>query len=113
MNMNIELKNIQDIELVELTGEIDANTAPAITERILPLAQPGSRILIDMRQVPYMSSAGLRMLLSLYRQAAARDGKVVLVGLSDEIRDTMTVTGFIGFFALAETVDQGLGAFGP
>lgn len=111
MNMNIELKNIQDVDVVELGGEIDANTAPTVTERILPLAQPGSRILLDMRQVPYMSSAGLRMLLSLYRETTAREGKVVLVGLSDEIRDTMTVTGFIGFFTLAETVEQGMGAF--
>jgi anti-sigma B factor antagonist len=105
--MEIHLKNEAEVTVVELVGEIDANTAPTVQDRVLPLAQPNSKILLDMRQVPYMSSAGLRMLLSLYRQTMAKEGKLVLVGLSEEIRDTMSITGFLDFFTTSETIELG------
>ena len=46
----------------------------------------------------YMSSAGLRMLLVIYRTIVGQGGKVVLVGLSEELQDTMALTGFLDFF---------------
>jgi anti-sigma B factor antagonist len=106
--MEISLKSDAEVTIVELAGDIDANTAPSIQDRVLPLAQPNSKILLDMQQVPYMSSAGLRMLLSLYRQTTAKEGKLVLVGLSEDIRDTMSITGFLDFFITRETLELGL-----
>ena len=76
----------------------------------MPLVQPGSKILLDMSQVDYLSSAGLRMLLSLYRQVSSNNGSIALVGLSEEIKDSMSVTGFLRFFTLYDTVDAGLAA---
>lgn len=108
--MNINIKTLEQVNVVELDGDIDASTAPSVQEKILPLAEPGSKILLDMTKVPYMSSAGLRVLLSVYRQASAKDGKLVLVGLSEEIQDTMSVTGFLDFFATFDTLDSGLEA---
>ena len=109
--MEIHTKSIADIKIVAIAGDIDANTAPKVTETILPLVQPESKILVDMTEVPYMSSAGLRSLLSLYRQTTAKDGKIVLVGLSEYILDTMSVTGFLDFFTVCDTVELGLNFF--
>ncbi|MDJ0557259.1 MAG: anti-sigma factor antagonist [Microcoleaceae cyanobacterium MO_207.B10] len=108
--MEINTKTEQGVTVVEITGDIDANTAPTVSEKVLPLATPGSKILMDMTNVPYMSSAGLRALLSLYRQTTAQEGKLVLVGLSEELTDTMSVTGFLDFFTTAETFDAGMTA---
>ena len=55
-----------------------------------------------------MVRAGFRMLLVLYRTLATRSGRVVLVGLSDDIRDTMEMTGFLQFFQVETTVAAGL-----
>ena len=106
--MEINLKKLQEIQVVELIGDVDASTAPEVQQQILPLAQPNSKLLLDMSQVPYMSSAGLRVLLSLYRQATAQDGKLVLVGLSEDLQDTMSVTGFLDFFTTGDTLEAGL-----
>ena len=108
--MDIKIKSQDEITVVELAGDIDAKTAPTVQEQVVPLAEPGSKMLLDLSQVPYMSSAGLRMLLSLYRRASTTEGKVVLVGLSEDIKDTMSVTGFLDFFLTAETLESGLGA---
>lgn len=109
--MEITIKTVQEATLVDLAGDVDATTAPTVQAKILPLAiGPGSKILMNMTKVPYMSSAGLRMLLSLYRQTIAKDGKLVLVGLSEDIQDTMSVTGFLDFFPTRPTLEAGLEA---
>jgi anti-sigma B factor antagonist len=108
--MDINIRTVEQVTVADLAGDVDASTAPAVQEKVLPLAVPGSKILLDMTKVPYMSSAGLRMLLSLYRQTTAKDGKLVLVGLSEEIQDTMTITGFIDFFTTCKDLESGLEA---
>ncbi len=108
MAIEINIKTVEEVKVVELSGDIDANTAPDVQKEVVPLAVSNSKILMDMTNVPYMSSAGLRMLLSLYRQTQAKEGKLVLVGLSEELQDTMSVTGFLDLFITAETVESGI-----
>jgi anti-sigma B factor antagonist len=108
--MEINVKSMGQVTVVEIAGDIDSNTAPQAQERVLPLVQSGSKILLDMNGVEYMSSAGLRMLLSMYRQMSRQNGSMVLVGLREEIKDTMSVTGFLNFFTTRDTVDEGLQA---
>jgi anti-sigma B factor antagonist len=106
--MHIELKLGELLAEAAITGEIDGRTAPEVQERLLPVAGTHQKLLIDMTQVTFLSSAGLRMLLLLYRQFAPRAGEILLVGVPEEIRDTMAMTGFSNFFTLAETRDQAL-----
>jgi len=108
--MNIAISKTAEITVIKLAGDVDASTALGVQEQVLPLAVPGSQIILDLTQVPYMSSAGLRMLLSLYRQVSAKEGKVVLVGVAEEIKDTMEVTGFLSFFTTCDTLDAGIAA---
>jgi anti-sigma B factor antagonist len=110
--MDINVKTAGPVTLVEIVGDIDGKTAPQVQTQVLPLVQPGSRILIDMTQVDYMSSAGLRMLLSTHRTASGTRARVVLAGLSEEIQDTMSATGFIGFFTLYDTIGAALEGLG-
>jgi anti-sigma B factor antagonist len=96
--------------IATLTGEIDGKTAPQVQSELIAALDNGKLLLVDMQAVSYLSSAGLRMLLLLYRQVAAKKGKVVLAGVSEEIRDTMSMTGFINFFTLADDRESGISA---
>jgi anti-sigma B factor antagonist len=100
------------VAVVALQGDLDASTAPAIQQRLAPLVRPGCRILFDLSGVPYLSSAGLRLLLSTYRQVAGNGGRMALVGVAEEIRDLMSITGFLRFFVTRSSVDEGLAALG-
>lgn len=106
--MEISSRSADDATVVILQGELDGKTAPAAQQQIVPLIPAQGKIVLDMHQVGYMSSAGLRMMLLLYRQALAKDTKIALAGLSEEIRDTMSATGFLDFFVVSDTVDEGL-----
>jgi anti-sigma B factor antagonist len=64
-----------------------------------------------MSRVDYLSSAGLRLLLLLYREIISRNGQLVLVGVYPEIRTVMSHTGFLSFFTLADSQQEALHAF--
>ena len=108
--MDISIKAVDDIQVVEIRGDIDGKTAPNVQQNIIELITKECKILIDMSQVDFMSSVGLRMLLSTYRKAFLNKGSVVLVGLSEEIKDTMSITGLLTFFDLYPTMNEGLKA---
>ena len=99
------------ITMVKVTGEIDALSAAIVQQKILPLSVPGCKVILDMAKVAYMSSAGLRMLLSIYRQISGNKGKVVLLGLPDDLKETMSMTGFLGYFTVEDSLGLALQAF--
>ena len=108
--IEIIVEQRDQVHLVALSGEIDATTAAQVQQAVLPLSEPGGKILLDCSKLAYMSSAGLRMLLSVYRNVSTKQGKLVLAGLSEELKDTMSMTGFLGYFTLADSLDAGLQA---
>jgi anti-sigma B factor antagonist len=108
--IQVNTEKIGNITIVELAGVLDAITAPQVQEAILPLADHGSRIMLDMSHVTYMSSAGLRMLLLLYRRINEDDhtGQIVLSGLNEDLEDVMAITGFLDFFTTVEDREAGM-----
>lgn len=106
--MKVTIKDFDDISVVEVEGNIDSKTAPEFERNTKVAMDKSNAIAIDLTAVEFMSSAGLRVLLMLYRNVKAKEGKVVLVGVSEEIQDVMSMTGFINFFKIVEKQDEGI-----
>ena len=106
--MDINVRAERGITVVELSGELTWKSAPEAQQRILEHAQPEGKMILDMSRVPYMSSAGLRLLLTVYRTVSGKGGRVLLVGLSEELRTTMELTGFLDFFAHQGSLEAGI-----
>jgi len=109
--MNVTTLSEPDVTCVELEGSIDGKTAPQIREELSATLQHVQKLIIDMSRVDYLSSAGLRLLLLLYREITSRKGHLVLVGVSPEIRTVMSHTGFLSFFMLVDSQQEALHAF--
>ncbi len=105
--MNIQLFSEKDITILKLTGDIDSRSAPEFQDQAQTLVREKPKLLIDMSEVKFMSSAGLRVILSLWRQKPA-GSRIILAGLSEPIKDTMEVTGFLELFTLTATIPEGL-----
>ncbi|WP_338875570.1 STAS domain-containing protein [Spirosoma sp. SC4-14] len=106
--MNVTSSTVDDITVIEATGSIDSKTAPEFERNAIAAIQGKSAAIINLSNVDFLSSAGLRVLLMIYRQIKAQNGKVVLVGTSEEILDIMANTGFLSFFITAETLEEGI-----
>lgn len=109
--MDINLKNHQDTIIADMTGDIDGKTSSFVQEKLLPVLIPQNKIILNLTKVNYLSSAGLRVLLNLYKQATAKDSQLILVGLSEEVSDIMEITGFLKFFTITNTVEIALEKF--
>jgi anti-sigma B factor antagonist len=101
-----------DVTTIELEGSIDGKTAPQVREDIRPALDNTTLAILDLTKVGYLSSAGLRLLLLVYREFATKNGKLVLVGVSPDIQSVMSHTGFLNFFTLANTQAEALAALG-
>jgi anti-sigma B factor antagonist len=108
--MDIATRTVDYVTVVAISGELDGKTSLLAQEQIVPLCQAGGKVVLDMSHVTYMSSAGLRLMLLLYRQVSAANGRMVLVGLSEDLEDTMSATGFLAYFTPYDTLDAGVAA---
>lgn len=101
--MDIHIDKQGQTAIVELAGQLNAVTTAEVQEQVLSLAERGHNVLLDMGNVTYLSSAGLRLLLLLYRRITENEGRLVLSGLTEEITDIMAMTGFLDLFTIYET----------
>jgi anti-sigma B factor antagonist len=104
--MNFELRD--DALVATIEGRIDGQTGPVLQDRLMVAMTDATHAVYDVTGVSYMSSAGFRLLLLLCRMAAAKGGQSALVGLADEVRDTMEMTWFLDFFLVCATQDEAL-----
>ncbi|HEY8332147.1 MAG TPA: STAS domain-containing protein, partial [Tardiphaga sp.] len=86
--MNIEQENRGDILVLRLSGRLDSSGAPEL-ERVLleKLASGKKRLVFDLSALEYVSSAGLRVVLLAGKKLRGVQGKLVLVGIRDMVRE--------------------------
>jgi anti-sigma B factor antagonist len=110
--MQIKELSREGVLVVALDGRLDSNTSGAL-EAVLPARiQSNDRVVLDLSQVPYVSSAGLRVLLIGAKAARAGGRKLALAGLSDSVREVFDISGFTSLFTLAPDVDTAIAALG-
>lgn len=97
--MNTIITESEGKYIVALEGELDTAHAMEVEQAMRPLHEvTGKEISVDCTQLEYIASSGLRILLGLLKSAKAKDNKVVLRNLNDEIKEVFKMTGFIDLF---------------
>lgn len=110
--MDIREETRGDVCVVVASGRLDSNSA-ATLEAVLPArAQANAKVVLDLSEAPYVSSAGLRVLLIGAKAARAAGHKLVLCGLSPSVREVFDISGFTSIFAIEADVDSALAGLG-
>jgi anti-sigma B factor antagonist len=100
------------VTVLAVQGELDSSTSADARERIGELVPADGAVLLDLSRMTYMSSAGLRVLLLVYRQVRETGVRMALAEVTPDVAEVMTETGFIDFFTVVDTVDDGVEALG-
>ncbi|MGE5363332.1 MAG: STAS domain-containing protein [Bacteroidota bacterium] len=96
-------KHLNYVRIV-LNGRIDGQSAPEIEKIFLSLTSGGERILVaDLTSVSYISSAGLRIFLSVQKTLRQISGEIVLFNMPDIVKEVFRISGFISIFKHAQT----------
>lgn len=98
MNARVEAGRDAGGAVLRLSGEITSANAREVGQRAIGALPGAGRLRVDLSEVTYLSSAGLRMLVLLYRDAESAGTDVTLSGLSPRLRFVMRAAGFLELF---------------
>ena len=106
--MEISQKEENGIVFIAIKGRLDADSSPE-AEQVVKDVLKGqtSRLLFDLGNLEYLSSAGLRVLLSAAKEMRRKEGKIVLCALNEFVKEIFEVSGFQSLIPIAETVEAG------
>lgn len=108
--MEITIKELNGVELISVHGRVDSVEAARLAQALEAAHHRGQyRIVVDMSQVEYMSSAGFRALGDAQRNSKRHPrGEVVLAQVPARIYEALELVGFVEYFHIADSVDSAL-----
>lgn len=97
--MEIKIQIKENEVLAALIGRLDTAASAQAAADFEPLMENANKpITLDCSQMEFISSSGLRLLLSLRKQTIAKGGKVIITGTTPEVKQVFTITGFFSLF---------------
>ncbi len=92
----MEIGEQRDGEVVVLTplGRLNNDTSPEFQSRLLSSVGSGAAVLVDLSGVDYVSSAGLRALMTASKQSKANGGRLAVAGLNPVVKEIFTISRF-------------------
>ncbi len=97
--MNAKFEEIDGKYIATLQGEMDTTAAVEAEEILKPLyTSKGKDVIIDCKDLEYIASSGLRILLGILKGAKSSGSKVTLRDVNEDIKTVFKLTGFISIF---------------
>ena len=104
--MEFEAKSEIGATVVSIRGRMDATTSPEIEGKLDSLVAGGeTRLIIDLKGLEYISSAGLRGLLATAKKLKAKQGDMAFANLEGHVRDVFKVSGFYSIFKVFDDLE--------
>lgn len=111
--MEAIVKTMQNCDVVELKGRIDSFTAPQLSDTLHDITKNNIyKIVLDMNDVSYISSAGLRVLIDIQKTCKKiQQGEVILSNIPKRVYETLELAGFLPLFKFYSNVNSAVEAF--
>jgi len=110
MNINLAVKLIEEasVKTLQLSGEIDAYTAPRLKESLLPLTKEAdAEIIVDLENVNYMDSTGLGVFISALKSSKEYGSSFKLINLQQRVARLFKITSLDSIISIDTTVRGG------
>ncbi|HAK58433.1 MAG TPA: anti-sigma factor antagonist [Lachnospiraceae bacterium] len=85
-----------------ISGEIDGTNVDEFENRVNDAADRTSSLVLDLGNLEYVSSAGLRVFLTLQKKVKQRGDSVIIKNVNEEVMDIFSVTGFVKLLNIEE-----------
>ena len=111
--MEITHQDFKHCELIKIKGRVDSSTAPQLAQALETAHEEGKhKLVMDLGELEYMSSAGFRALLAAQRNSKKYNrGEVVLAAVPERIREALELAGFTELFKTFDDPLHGVGYF--
>ncbi len=111
--MELRVSSTKNCEIVAVNGRVDSYTAPQLSEALNQVTRNNIyNIILDLSEVTYVSSAGLRVLIDIQKKCKRdNQGDVLLVGIPPRVYETLELTGFTPQFKFFDDVPTAIATF--
>lgn len=110
--MEVTEKRQNGVIILVPKGRLDSTTSDDFEKRLLGLVGSGeTSLVIDFKDLDYISSAGLRVLLKAAKELKKKNGQMAFCAVKDYIREIFELSGFVSFFPIHPTLDDSLKIF--
>lgn len=107
--MEIKKQKINENMVLEITGRLDTTNYSELDEILVDYISKGEiKIIVDCKNMDYISSSGLRVLLTALKKINAAKGKFFLCGLQDTIQEIFKISGFTSIFKIFDNQEEAL-----
>lgn len=109
--MKVSVDQTKGIRRIALEGRLDAAGAQAAESEFNAAVDAGPNVIVDLTQVPFIASLGIRMLVAASQSQAKAGGKLVLAGPDEMTMRILKTTGIDQLVPVRATVDDALALF--
>ncbi len=110
--MEIAEKRIEDVDVLKLTGRLDASSAKNLKGRVASLVKENRvKLIVDMAGVDFIDSSGLGSLVSSLRAVNEKDGDVKVAALQKQVRSIFELTRLHRIFGIFDDVEAAMKSF--
>jgi len=93
--MEAQVEEKGDVIVVRVQGRLDAASSPQLEKKINSIIESGHfKLILNFAGVDYLSSAGMRLMLSVSKKLKHLEGKVVACCLNEDVMDVIKMAGF-------------------
>ena len=100
MDLNVEL--IENKLYIHISGRLDTNTAPDLENAIKTNLLDSKELNLDLKDLDYISSAGLRLILVMHKNMSNKKGKLTVLYPKDDVMEVFDMTGFSSFLNIED-----------
>jgi anti-anti-sigma factor len=107
--MEIHRNKEKGMIIISVKGRMDAITSVDFEKKLTEWISNGeNQFFIDLSEMDYISSAGLRSILKISKQLQMRNGKMIFAGLQDSVREVFRISGFETIFQIRKTMEEAM-----
>jgi anti-sigma B factor antagonist len=110
--MDIVEKKMGKVNVLSLSGRLDAYSAGEIEKKLDSLIEGGQpNLVMDLEKLEYISSSGLRVFLSALKKVKKQQGDIKLACMKPFIKEVFDIAGFTQLFNIFDTQEAAVGGF--
>ncbi len=107
--MEVNIRKEEKVLVVSVIGRMDAVSAPDFDTQVEEQIDRGeTSLVLDLSGLDYISSAGLRSMLTLAKKLKRKEGDLVLCGLQDVVKEVFEVSGFSTIFEICGSLEEAM-----
>lgn len=110
--MHIKNRSLGKVSILDFEGNLDTNNSPAAENEVNALLENGQdQILFNFKELNFISSSGLRVLLATAKRLKISGGKMIVCNLNDTVQEVFDISGFAYILNLASNEEEALASF--